>query len=169
ECAAQNWRVSRSATSTGALHPSGGHFQSSLAGLRAGTRHLSMEELRPRRQTRQDDPDGHGVLTSLLLARAPQKVRTHPSLRLSGESLSHLQSGAVPATAGPQFPCTHKNWTVQTPLRGCCPLVLPPLRRGHDRDAEIHSRGIIPMRLLRFFVAFLSRAFQTYSHTPMHS
>jgi hypothetical protein len=37
------------------LHPSRGHFQSSLVGLRTRTRNLPLEGLRSRRQARQDD------------------------------------------------------------------------------------------------------------------
>src|SRR6266404_5418177 len=75
---------------SGPLHPPCGHFQSSLAGLRARARHFPLEELRPRRQARPDDPSRHGILTALLSARAPQGIRAHPSLRVSGESLARF-------------------------------------------------------------------------------
>jgi hypothetical protein len=39
------------------------------------------------------------------------------------------------------------------PLREIFSLALPALWRGHDRDAEIYGRGVIPMFLLRFFLA----------------
>ena len=48
-----------------ALHPSGGDLQSSLVGLRARARHLSLEGLRPRRQAGEDDTRGHRVLALL--------------------------------------------------------------------------------------------------------
>src|SRR5437879_4288517 len=57
------------------LHPSRGHFQSSLVGLRPIARHLSLEGLRPRWQARQDDSCRHRVLTALLSARTSQRVR----------------------------------------------------------------------------------------------
>src|SRR3984893_15252271 len=44
---------------SGPLPPSCGYFQSSLVGLRARAGDLALEELRPRRQARQDDPCGH--------------------------------------------------------------------------------------------------------------
>ncbi len=42
-------------------------------------------------------------------ARAPQRIRTHSSFRVSGESLARLSPGGVPATAVFQFPCTCRN------------------------------------------------------------
>ena len=54
------------------------------------SRHFPLEELRPRRQTRPDDPCRHGVLTSLLSTRAPQRVRAHPPVWVSGESFAHF-------------------------------------------------------------------------------
>src|SRR5262252_8490578 len=71
----------------GSLHPSCGHFQSPLIGLRSRTRDFSLEGLCPRRQARSDDTDSDGVLAPLLSTRAAQGIRAHPSLRLSGESL----------------------------------------------------------------------------------
>jgi hypothetical protein len=64
--------------------------QSSTAGFRTRARHFSLEELCPRRQTRPDDPRRHGILTALLSARAPQRIRAHPPLRVSGESRALL-------------------------------------------------------------------------------
>jgi hypothetical protein len=53
------------------LHPPDVHFQSSLVGLRTRTRHFPLEKLRPRRQTKPNDPCRQGVVTTLLSARAP--------------------------------------------------------------------------------------------------
>src|SRR2546427_2644625 len=80
------------------LHPSRGHFQSSLVGLRPRARHLSLEGLRPRWQARQDDSWRHRVLTALLSARTSQRVRAHPSLRVPRESLSRFPPGTIPTT-----------------------------------------------------------------------
>src|SRR2546427_276631 len=80
------------------LHPSRGHFQSSLVGLRPGARPLSLEGLCPRWQARQDDSWHHRVLTTLLSARAPQRLRAHPSLRIPRPSLSRLPLGTIPTT-----------------------------------------------------------------------
>ena len=80
------------------LHPSRGHFQSSLVGLRPRARHLSLEGLRPRWQARQDDSWRHRVLTALLSARTSQRVRAHPSLRVPRQSLSRFPPGTIPTT-----------------------------------------------------------------------
>src|SRR3989441_1137370 len=80
------------------LHPSRGHFQSSLVGLRPRARHLSLEGLRPRWQARQDDSWRHRVLTALLSARTSQRVRAHLSLRVPRESLSRFPPGTIPTT-----------------------------------------------------------------------
>src|SRR6266404_9503469 len=101
----------------GSLHSSGGHFQSSLAELRARASHFPLEELRPRGQARADDACRHGVPAPLLSARAPQRVRTHPPLRLLGESLACLSLGTVPATAGFRLPCIRRNRGLSKPLR----------------------------------------------------
>src|SRR6266852_2975633 len=80
------------------LHPSRGHFQSSLVGLRPRTRHLSLEGLRPRRQAWHDDTCGHRVLTALLSARAPLANRFRASrLALSRHLLSSSSSTLVEA------------------------------------------------------------------------
>jgi hypothetical protein len=55
--------------------------------------------------------------TTLLSARAPQRVRTHPSLRVSGEPLARLQLGAVPTTAELQFPWARRSRNLPNPLR----------------------------------------------------
>jgi hypothetical protein len=141
-----------------ALHPSGGHFQSSLVGLRARARHLPLEGLRPRWQARPDDPCRHGVLTALLSARAPQRVRTHPSLRIPRESLTRFSLGAVPTTSELHFPWVRRNWNLPNSLREFYPLALPALRCSHDRDSKIYRRGTINMCLPRFFVALSSVA-----------
>src|SRR3989475_10918866 len=81
------------------LHPSRGHFQSSLVGLRPRERHLLLEGLCPRWQARQDDSCVHGVLAPFLSARAPQRIRAHPSLRVPRQSLSLFPLGTIPTTA----------------------------------------------------------------------
>src|SRR5208283_1234227 len=123
------------------------------------TRHLPLEELRPRGQARADDACCHRVLAPLLFARAPQRVRAHPSLRVSGEPLACLALGAVPATARVQLPYARRNRGLPNFLREFYSLALPALRCGHDCDAEIYRRGVIPMRFLRYFVALSSTAF----------
>src|SRR5436190_1649414 len=85
------------------LHPSRGHLQSSLVGLRTRARYLPLEGLRPRWQARSDDTGCHRVLAPLLSARATQKLRPHPSLRLSGQSFSSFPFGVGPTTAGLQL------------------------------------------------------------------
>jgi hypothetical protein len=96
---------------------------------------------------------GHGVLAALLSARAPQRIRAHPSLRLSRQSLSRFPLGTVPTTTIPQRPPACPNGDRPSFLRGLVPLALPALWRHHDRDAEIYGCGIIHMLLLRFVVA----------------
>ncbi len=81
------------------LHSSRGHLQSSLVGLRPGARHLSLEGLRPRWQAKQDDSWHHRVLTTLLSARAPQRLRAHPSLRIPRQSLARFSLGTIATTA----------------------------------------------------------------------
>jgi len=103
-------------------------------------------------------PGSHGVLTSLLSARAPQRVRTHPSLRIPRQSLSRFPPGTIPATAILQFFSACRSWNRRGFGRGFFPLALTTLRRGHDRDAEIYGYGVVHMRLLRFLVADSSRA-----------
>src|SRR5208337_114176 len=134
------------------LHPSRGHLQSSLVGLRARARHLPLEGLCSWGQARQDDPWRYRVLAAFLSARAPQRFRPHPSLRVPRQSLSRFPLGTIPTTAV-QLPnaCPGGDWP--SFLRDFVPLALPALRRSHDRGAEIYGCGIIHMLLLRFFVA----------------
>jgi len=134
------------------LHPSRGHFQSSLVGLRPRTRHLSLEGLRPRRQAWHDDTCGHRVLTALLSARAPQGIRAHPSLWLPRQSLSCFPLGSIPTSAVEQLLHASRSWTLQSFGGGFLCLALPTLRRDHDRGSEIYRCGIINMLLLRFFL-----------------
>ncbi len=129
-----------------------------FVGLRPGTHHVPLEGLCSRWQTKHDDAFCHGVLASLLPPRAPQRVRTHPSLRVFCQSRSRFPLGLVPATAGVQFLCARKSRNVQKSPREFDPLALPALRRGHDRGSAIYGCGIISMHLLRFFVALLSLA-----------
>src|SRR5260221_2620773 len=89
-CQARLWWPSAGVALSGALHPSRGHFKPSLAGLRTRARHFPLEELRPRWKARPDGPCRHGVLTTLLSARAPQRVLAHPSLQVSRESLARF-------------------------------------------------------------------------------
>ena len=81
------------------LHPPRGHLQSSLVELRPRARYFSLEGLRPRRQARHDDAGRHRVPAALLSACAPERVRAHPSLRVSRQSLSRLPLGTIPTTA----------------------------------------------------------------------
>ena len=117
-----------------------------------------MEGLRPRWQARPDDRCRHGVLTALLSARAPQRVRTHPSLRISRESLARFSLGAVPTTSELHFPWVRRNRNLPNSLREFYPLALPALWCSHDRDSKIYRRGTINMCFLRFFVALSSVA-----------
>jgi hypothetical protein len=142
----------------GPLHLPRSHFQSSLVGLRARARQLPLEGLRPRWQARPDDPCRHGVLTALLSARAPQRVRTHPSLRISRESLARFSLGPVPTTSELHFPWVRRNGNLPNSLREFYPLALPALRCSHDRDSKIYRCRIINMCLLRFFIALSSVA-----------
>src|SRR5271170_6423022 len=137
------------------LHPSRGHFQSSLVGLRPGARHLSLEGLRPRRQARQDDTCRHRVLAALLSARAPQRLRSHPPLRIPCQSLARLSLGPIPTTAVQQFLHAGRSWNLQSFGGEFFCLALPTLRRDHDRGSEIYGCGIINMLLLRFFITSL--------------
>jgi hypothetical protein len=125
---------------------------------RARARHLPLEGLRPRWQARPDDPCRHGVLTALLSARAPQRVRTHPSVRIPRESLTGFSLGAVPTTSELHFPWVRRSWNAPNSRREFYPLALPALRCGHDRDSEVYRCRVINMRLLRFFVALSSTA-----------
>src|ERR1700693_2778618 len=134
------------------LHPSRGHFQSSLVGLRPRTRHLSLEGLRPRRQAWQDDTCAHRVLTALFSARAPQGGRAYPLLWLPRQSLSCSPLGSIPTPAVEQLLHASRSWTLQSFGGGFFCLALPTLRRDHDRGSEIHGCGIINMFLLRFFI-----------------
>ena len=143
---------------SGPLHSPRSHFQSSLVGLRARARHLPLEGLRPRWQARPDDPCRHGVLTALLSARAPQRVRTHPSLRISRESLARFSLGAVPTTSELHFPWVRRNRNLPNSLREFYPVALPALWCSHDRDSKIYRRGTVNMCFLRFFVALSSVA-----------
>ena len=74
-------------------------LQSSLVGLRSRACHLLLEGLCPRWQARQDDSCRHGVLAAFLSARAPQRIRAHPSLRVPRQSLSLFPLGTIPTTA----------------------------------------------------------------------
>ena len=134
------------------LHPSCGHLQSSLVGFRSGTSYFPLEGLRPRWQARQYDSGCYGVLAALLPARAPQRVRTHSSLRVPRQSLSYFPLGSIPTT--PVQPLLHacRSGNLQTFSGGFFCLALPTLRRGHDRNPEIYRCGIINMLLLRFFI-----------------
>src|SRR5260370_21669769 len=84
---------------SGSLHPSRGHFQSSLVGPRTRSRDFPLEGLRPRRQARSDDAGRHRVLASLLSARAAQRLRPHSSLRVPSEPLSCFPPSTEPTTA----------------------------------------------------------------------
>ena len=74
-------------------HPSRGHFQSPLVGLRPRARDFSLEGLRPQWQAGQDDSGRDRVFTSLLSARAAQRLCPHPALRLSCQSFSGFPFG----------------------------------------------------------------------------
>jgi hypothetical protein len=93
------------------------------------------------------------VLTALLSARAPQRLRAHPSPRIPRQSLSLRSFSAVPTTANQSSLHTWRNWNLQRYGGEFFSLALPTLRRGHDRGSQIYGCGIIHMRLLRFFVA----------------
>src|SRR5215469_839827 len=96
----------------GSLHPSCGHFQSPLIGLRSRARDFSLEGLCPRRRARSDDTDSDGVLAPLLSARAAQGFRAHPSLRLSGESLSSFPPSVEPTTSGSEQRNRRASWNL---------------------------------------------------------
>jgi integrase len=119
---------------SGPLHPSRGHFQSSLVGLRPGARPLPLEGLRPRWQTGHDDARGYGVPASLLSARAPQRIRAHPSLRLPRQSLSRFPFGTIPTTAIPQLPSPCPSRDRSSFLRAFVPLA---------RDSRASSRRFL--------------------------
>ena len=132
---------------SGPLHPSRGHLQSSPVGLRPGARHLSLEGLRPRRQARQDDPWGHGVLASLLFPRATRKA-----------SHAFVTSDSSPIVfALLAWRCVGNCWFT-VPLRpqklkpAQSPPPVPPsgiarVWRVHDRASEIYCCGTINMHL----------------------
>src|ERR1017187_9680435 len=138
------------------LHPSRGHLQSSLVELRPRARHFPLERLRPRWQARHDDTWRHRVLTTLLSARATERIRAHPSLRVPPQSLAHFPLGTIPTTAIQPSLHTRRDWNLQRSGGEFFSLALPTLRRGHDRGCQIYRCGIIHMRLLRFFVACAS-------------
>ena len=78
----------------------------------------------------------------------PKRLRPHPSLRLSGQSLSRIPLGAIPTTAGLQLLDASKKLEHRdASLREFFSLALPTLRRDHDRDSEIYCCGIINMHL----------------------
>src|SRR5271165_6265220 len=135
------------------LHPPRGHFQSSFVDLRSGPGELPLEGLRSRKQTRPNDAGGNRVSTPLLSARASQRLRPHPSLRVSRQSLSRLSPGAMPTTAGLQLLDAARRQIQRSPFRQFFSLALPALRRNHDRHSQIYSRGTINMCVLRFFLA----------------
>src|SRR5207245_8377393 len=138
------------------LHPSRGHFQSSLVGLRPRARHLSLEGLRPRWQARQDDSWRHRVLTALLSARTSQRVRAHPSLRVPRESLSRFPPGTIPTTVIQQLHSACSRVDLRNFLPDFVPLALPALWCGRDRDSESSRCGMMNMLLLRLIVVLPS-------------
>ena len=95
----------------------------------------------------------HRVLTPLLSARAPQRLRAHPSLRVPRQSLSRFPLGTIPTTAVQWLLHAGRGWNLQSSGGEFFCLALPTLRRGDDRGSEIYRCGIINMHLLRFFVA----------------
>ena len=131
--------------------PSRGHFQSSPVGLRPRARDLPLEGLCPRRHARSDDTSCDRVPASLLSARAAQRLCAYPSLRLSGQSLSHFPSGVGPATAGLRW-LDRPSENTRPPLREFFSLALPTLWRIDDPDSEIYRCGTISMHVLRFFL-----------------
>jgi len=96
------------------------------------------------------------VPPALLSARAPQRLRTHPSLWIPRQSLSGFPLGSIPTTAVQQFLHAARSWNLQS-FRGefFC-LALPTLRRDHDRGSETYGCGIIYLHILRFVVAHAS-------------
>jgi hypothetical protein len=83
---------------------------------------------------------------------------THPSFRISRESLARFSLDAVPTTSELHFPWLRRNGNLPNSLREFYPLALPALRCSHDRDSKIYRCRIIDMCLLRFFVALSSVA-----------
>src|SRR5262249_46810700 len=144
------WRSDAGVALSGPLHPSGGHFQSSIIGLRWRACHFPLEGLRPRWQVGPDDAQGIRVLASLLPACAAQGVRPHPSLRISSESLPCPSGIPLPTTADPSF-LHRRPRCVSSCLWGLL-LALPELRRDDDRARKIHCCGTVTMRLFRFFL-----------------
>ena len=103
----------------------------------------------------------HRVHTTLLSARAAERIRAHPSLRLSGQSLAHFPLGTI-ARQLLRPPVARRNRNVENKrcAREFFCLALPALRRIDGRDSEIYRCGIISMRVLRFFLTSPSLAIQ---------
>ena len=89
-----------------------------------------------------------------------QEHRTHlPHFPFSSEvppyAVMRVTHACVPARTGEGGLLLHagRGWNLQSFGGEFFCLALPTLRRGDDRGSEIYRCGIIPMRLLRFFVA----------------
>src|ERR1035441_3259107 len=87
-------------------------------------------------------------------------LRTHlPHFPFSSEvppyAVMRVTHACVPARTGEGGLLLHagRGWNLQSFGGEFFCLALPTLRRGDDRGSEIYRCGIIPMRLLRFFVA----------------
>jgi hypothetical protein len=89
---------------------------------------------------------------ALLSARAPQRLRSHPPLRIPCQSLARLSLSPIPTTAVQQFLHAGRSWNLQSFGGEFFCLALPTLRRDHDRGSESYGCGIIYMHLLRFVV-----------------
>jgi hypothetical protein len=94
---------------------------------------------------------------SLLFARATQRLRPHPSLRLSRQWLAGVPPGVRPTTTWlqPLDAGTIPPKQVQSEFFS---LALPALRRNHGRDSEIYPCGTSSMHVLRFFLTHPSVA-----------
>ncbi len=90
-------------------------------------------------------------LYSLLSARAAQRVRTNPSLRVSIESFPRPPIVAMPTTADKPCLCTRRARYTPSSLPSLR-LALPELRRGDDRAAKTYRSGTITVRFFRFLV-----------------
>jgi len=97
-------------------------------------------------------------LRPFLSPRATQRLRPHPSLRHSRQSLSGFPPDVGPTTARLRPLDPGRSSPSASAVREFFSLALPTLRRKHDRGSEIYRRGINSMHVLRFFLTHPSMA-----------
>ena len=88
-----------------------------------------------------------------LSPRAPHRIRTYAALRVSRQSLARFPLGTIPQLLSSNSTPPAEVGDLRNFLRDFVASALPALWRGHGRDGKIYGCGVIPMFLLRFFVA----------------